>query len=396
MPTFTVPKNLLQPKVMICNQICAKKDPVEVYTHIKVNIEAGILFISALNSNLFYQTSVTLATSTADCTFAIKTDMLSSSIDLIDAPDLELTYDETKQTLLVKGKKAKHLLRTNNNIVNDFIAPTENKENLRAKIELTAKDYIEATKFAFVSVGDPKNTYQPEFCNICYSTNDEKDPTNPSFAVVSTDRFRITKFIPKITKIEINSENSNYKSGMVNYLLPPKSLKFVLAELDENNSVNLSFENDFAWIKSGSTIMTLSYGSGNYPDYNRIIPESFSCNFFVNPKELVSALKQVSLIGNLDTVNRKVRFTVDPAANEIKLISDSTNGESSESVVSITDYQGVQEPWEQAFNASFLTDYLTVVDTEELFWESNPGKPSILSPKGQKDTQLYLVSGLKS
>ena len=103
MSTFTVPKNLLQPKVMICNQICAKKDPVEVYTHIKVDIKSSILFISALNSNLFYQTSVTLATSTADCTFAIKTDMLASSIDLIDAPELELTYDETKQTLLIKG-----------------------------------------------------------------------------------------------------------------------------------------------------------------------------------------------------------------------------------------------------------------------------------------------------
>jgi DNA polymerase III subunit beta len=396
MSTFTVPKNLLQPKVMICNQICAKKDPVEVYTHIKIHIEAGILFISALNSNLFYQTSVTLTTSTADCTFAIKTDMLASSIDLIDAPDLELTYDDTKQTLLVKGKKAKHLLRTNSNIINDFIAPTENKENLRANIELKAKDFLTATKFAFVSVGDPKNTYQPEFCNICYSTNDEKDSDNSTFSVVSTDRFRITKYIPEISKIEINKDNNNYKPGMVNYLLPPKSLKFVLAELDENNSVSLCFENDFAWIKSGSTTMTLSYGTGNYPDYNRIIPESFACNFSVNPKELIAALKQVSLIGNLDIVNRKVKFLVNPSANEIKLMSDSTNGESSESIVEIQNYEGTQEPWEQAFNASFLTDYLTVVDTEELFWESNPGKPSILSPKGQKDNQLYLVSGLKS
>ncbi len=396
MSTFTVSKNLLQPKVMICNQICAKKDPVEVYTHIKLHIKAGILFISALNSNLFYQTSLTLATSTADCTFAIKTDMLASSIDLIDAPDLELAYDETKQTLLIKGKKAKHLLRTNTNVVNDFIAPTENTENLRANIEMSAKDFIEATKFAFVSVGDSKNTYQPEFCNICYSTNDEKDENNPTFCVVSTDRFRITKFIPVITKIEINKDNNNYKLGMVNYLLPPKSLKFVLAELDEKNVVSLCFENDFAWIKSGSTTMTLSYGSGNYPDYNRIIPESFACNFTINPKELVSALKQVSLIGNLDLVNRKVRFLVDPTSSQIKLISDSTNGESGESVVTINNYEGVQESWEQSFNSSFLTDYLSVTDADELFWESNPGKPSILSPKGQKDAQLYLVSGLKS
>lgn len=392
MSIFTIAKNQLQPKITICNQICAKKDPVEVYTHTKIEIKAGILFISTLNTSLFYQTSLTLTTATSDCIFAIKTDMFTSCIDIIDAQDLEFVYDETKQTLTVKGTKSKHVLRTNVGIISDFVAPSENLTNIRAKVELNAKDFTQSTKTAFVSVGDPKNTYQPEFCNICYSTNDEFN----TFCVVSTDRFRITKFVLPFVTLDINKSSDNYKEGMVNYLLPPKSLKLVLSAIGESATIDLIFENDFAWIKFGSTTMTLSYGTGNYPDYNRIIPESFACNFTVNPKEFVQALKQVSLVGNLDEVNRKVKLIVQPTQGEIKLMSDNANGESSQSTVTINNYDGVQEEWEQPFNASYLTDYLNTITVEEILWESNPGKPSILSPKGEKTNQLYLVSGLKS
>lgn len=392
MPTFSVSKNSIQSKISLCNQICSKKDPVEVYTHIKLEIKAGILFISALNSSLFYQTFITLLTTTDDCVFTIKTDMFASAIDLINTETLEFNFDDNKQTLIIKGKKAKHTLRTNSNLNNDFVSPDQEPESLRYTVNMNCEDFKFAVNSAFVSVGNPKNTYQPEFCNICFSINDEKNV----LAVVSTDRFRIAKIIPPFQKLTVNKDNENYKPGIANLLLPPKSLKFVLSATEENEVVDISFENDFAWFKSGSTIMTLSYGQGNFPDYNRIIPESFACNFVINPKEFVSALKQVSLIGNLDIINKKVKMIVNQGSEEIKLVSETSNGESSESVVGITNYQGINESWDQSFNAGYLTDYLNTTSHDEIFWEANPGKPSILSPKDNKDKELYLVSGLKS
>jgi DNA polymerase III subunit beta len=392
MPSFSLTKSSIQPKISLCNQICSKKDPVEVYTHVKIEIKTGLLFLSALNSSLFYQSSTTLSKSTEDCTFAIKTEMLASAVDLIDAEELDFNFDEAKQTLIIKGKKAKHTLRTNSNLKDDFLSPVQNAEALRGKVEMPCEAFVSAVNKTFVSVGNPKNTYQPEFCNICFSLNDEKN----SLVVVSTDRFRITRIVPEFSKLEVNKESQNYSSGQNNFLLPPKSLKLVLAAVEENKEIDVTFENDFAWFKSGSTTMTLSYGQGNFPDYNRIIPESFACNFVIKPKDFVSALRQVSLIGNLDVVNKKVRMKVSPTSNEIQLIADTTNGESSESTVAIENYQGVSDDWEQSFNAGYLNDYLNSTEHGEIFWEANPGKPSILSPKESKEKELYLVSGLKS
>jgi DNA polymerase III subunit beta len=392
MSIFSISKNQIQPKISLCNQICSKKDPVEVYTHVKVEIQSGILFLSALNSSLFYQTSLTLQTSTSDCVFAIKTDMLASAIDLIDADDMDFQFDETKQTLIIKGKKAKHTLRTNNNLSADFVSPNPNAEFRQADLNIDCNQLKAAVQAAMISVGNPKNTYQPEFCNVCFSTNSQAN----NLAVVSTDRFRITRVVPEFISLAFNKSNSNYKEGQMNFLLPPKSLKLALSAIEENKEAKIEFENDFVWIKSGSTTLTLSYGQGNFPDYNRIIPESFSCNFLIQPKEFVSALRQVSLIGNLDTVNKKVKMQVSPNNMEIKLISDSSNGESSEAIVNLVGYNGIMENWEQSFNAGYLIDYLSATSHEEIMWEANPGKPSILSPKDHKNYELYLVSGLKS
>jgi len=53
------------------------------------------------------------------------------------------------------------------------------------------------------------------------------------------------------------------------------------------------------------------------------------------------------------------------------------------------------EDWSQSFNADFLLEYLSSVETENVLWESNPGKPAVLSPEGKKETEFYLVSGLR-
>lgn len=391
MSTFIVSKNSLQSKINLCNQICSRKDPVEVYTHTKIEVKAGILFISCLNSSLFYQSSITLESSTADCVFAIKTDLFASAVDLLDNASVELRFDSEKQTLLVKGNKAKHNLRTNNRLVDDFISPTQNPDSVRATVEMESKNFENAVQKSFIAVGTPKNTYQPEFCNVCFSVN---DLTN-ALSVVSTDRYRISRCVPAITSVTLNKDNSNYKEGQTNFLLLPKNLKFALSSIDSAETIKLSFENDFAWIKAGSTELTMSYGQGNYPDYNKIIPESFACHFILDPKEMLGALKQVSLIGNLDAVNRKVKLFVNPEALEIRLVTENSDGESSESIIAIEKYEGVHDSWEQSFNSGYISDYLSIVDATKILWESNPGKPSILSPENGKEAELYLVSGLK-
>ncbi len=394
MPSFIIDKKILQPKLGISNQVSLRKDPIEVYTSIKVEIQAGILFLTTLNSSVFYKTSLAVKSSTTDCTLCLKTEMLAQAVDLIDGDEINLDYDEAKNTLIVKGKKVKHILRTNSSLLSHFNEPMQNPEFRSCSFEINSSELLKNLKGSFIAVGDPKTTYQPEFCNVCLTA----DSTNNSLIVVSTDRFRIIKQKPTITNMEFNLDNPNIKETN-NFLLAPKALKFLMSAIGDSENSTVYFEKDFAWFKFASSEMILSYGSGTYPDYNRIIPTAFGCNFKTNPREVLTALKQVSLTGGLDAVNKRVKLKVEPSNSIVILTAENSNGQLSESSFEINDYEGSDEVWEQAFNSQFLSEYLTFVETDTIFWESNIAKPSILSPITKdgniKDTELYLVSGLK-
>jgi hypothetical protein len=58
-------------------------------------------------------------------------------------------------------------------------------------------------------------------------------------------------------------------------------------------------------------------------------------------------------------------------------------------------YEGVSEDWTQSFNSDYLIDYIGTIQTDIVLWEANPGKPSVLSPEGQRATKFCLISGLR-
>jgi DNA polymerase III sliding clamp (beta) subunit (PCNA family) len=114
-----------------------------------------------------------------------------------------------------------------------------------------------------------------------------------------------------------------------------------------------------------------------------------------NTSELLSAFKQVYFFAKSNTINKSVELKVVPKDKKIVLTSHTDDGFASESEVALGSYKGAEEEWTQSFNSDYLMDYISSVNTENTLWESNPGKPSVLSPEGQKTTQFYMVSGLR-
>ena len=109
----------------------------------------------------------------------------------------------------------------------------------------------------------------------------------------------------------------------------------------------------------------------------------------------MAGLRQVYLSARSNLANKTVNVEILPKENKIVLSAETEDGNKSESTLTLKNYEGIDDSWKQSFNADYLMDYLNVLQTEEMVWEANPGKPSVLSPIGEKEKQLYLVSGLK-
>jgi len=390
MPFLSLAQKQLSSVLGICGQISLKKSEVESFTFTKITINKEKVTISALNSGAFYTTELTpnnLDLDQDEFSFLIKTEIFAGAINLISDEQIGLDINLDKHTLIVQGSKAKHTLRIDTDRISDFIEPKPTSQ-LQAKLKLKSVDFAKALEASFISVGQAKNVYEPKFLNVCFTPKlDEK-----KLFVVSTDRYRVSK---TCIEAEISEISEKLQSESQNYLVLPKNLQLLLGLSHQDDKVSLDFYEDFAELKVNNASIMVRYGEGIYPDYDKIIPQSFTCSFNAETKDLLSGLRQVYLSARTNTINKSILLDIDPQNNKLTFSSQTEDGYSSESAIDIANYQGTMENWKQSFNADYLIEYINTVENSTIFWEANPGKPSVLSPLNEKERQLYLVSGLK-
>lgn len=390
MPFISLKKAKLISALSICNQISPKKSDVEVFTFLRVEINKSVLRLSSLSSSAFFKTSLEIENSDniENKVFLLKTDMFFNTVNLISDEEIGLEIDFDKLVITVIGSKTKHALRFDIDKVDDFAQPEEKPDELDAKIKVKSNELLTANKVALTTVGLPKNVYQIEFLNVCYTLR----ATEKKLVVVSCDKFRISKTNLDIEVIHTSDQLENDKH---NFLILPKGLSLLNSVLDTLEEVELNFEKSSLWINFGQSSLVIKYGDGSYPDYDKIIPQSFTCTFLANVKEIKESLKQVSLIARSNSINKSVIMEVIPTKKQLILTSKSDDGNYSEAVVDLLSYEGVEDSWIQTFNSDYLSDYINYVVSENLLLEVNPGKPMVMSPEKEKEVQLCLVQSLR-
>lgn len=376
----------------ICNLVSPKKSEVDLFTYTKFEVKDGLVEISAINASIFYHTTIkpkTIEVSEDEkLTFLIKTDLVTNAISLIqdELVGLEIILD--KHTLSVQGAKSKHNLRINTALIEDFKLPELVEEEIETIARLDTNDLIEANKIAATSVGNPKVIYEPQFLNICYTLA----PKTKEVLLVSTDKYRLAK-LKLVGNYDASKDNIEFPK---NYLLHPSNLSLLSScTTPEDEVITMKFGQSYLWVALENATLTIRYGSGNFPEYEKIIPQSFGCSFHVETEELLGALKQVYFAARTNTINKTVTIKIGPAKEEMIFESKTEDGNSSQATLTLHNYEGVEEDWEQSFNADYLIDYISTLKTEQVLWEANPGKPSVLSPQGAKEKQMCLVSGLR-
>jgi DNA polymerase III sliding clamp (beta) subunit (PCNA family) len=375
----------------LCNQISPKKSDIEVFTFTKIELSSGELHLSSINSTVFYSTKLkpqNIDNQASEFKFLIKTDVLAASAALINDEIIGLEVDMDKLTLVVVGAKSKHTLRLNIDLLDDFVLPEPNPEEVDGVARTLASDLAGAIKVALTTVGQPKSVYQTEFLSVCLTIR----PEDNQLALASSDKYRISRTYLVANLDKLNQESSQEP---MNFLLNPRALQLISGILAGPEEVVFRFEKSFCWVELDGHHLTLRYGAGQFPDYEKIIPQSFACSFSLNTKDFLEALRQVYLSARANAANKSVTLNVNPANGKILFKAKTDEGYSSEASLDIAAYEGMQEPWNQAFNADYLMDYVNIVTAENILVESNPGKPLVMSPENEKNKQLCLVQGLR-
>lgn len=144
-------------------------------------------------------------------------------------------------------------------------------------------------------------------------------------------------------------------------LLPRKAMAEIqkLATDDPDKKVEFAGNDNHLFFRIGDRLLMSRKLSGNFPDYERVLPKEHPHMLVLQRDELKSAIERVAQFA--DERSRAIRVRV--AENELKIHSSvSETGESEETLP--VDYNG--DETEIGFNAQYLVEFLRTVDASEI------------------------------
>ncbi len=387
---ITVKYSELQKYLAIASQVSPKKNDLEIITFTKIDVLENSLKLESSNITFATISHIPLegVLTGEKFSFLIKTDLFFDCITSFSGEMVDLLVDLESHQITIKVNLSKAKLRINTDLVKDWreLKPAEASLH-KTDLSIAGADFNHLSKLALIAVGQPKVVLQPEFLNICLNV----DPVNQKLAIVSSDRFRLSLNTNPLVLLE--KDGISKLTEATNFIIPTKVISLVSRVLPDTSSLEISLNTDDAWFKFDNIVIYTQFVDGKYPDYDKIVPQSFSCSLQVDKGEFLKAIKQVYFLSR-NQFNKDITFSVSPAEKTITITSKSDILGESENQISILEIDGNQDEWQQSFNANYFLDYLALIDDSVVTWDANPGKPSVLYGKDNKAKGLYLVCGL--
>ncbi len=232
------------------------------------------------------------------------------------------------------------------------------------------KDLIKKTVFA-CSTDDSR----PVFTGVLMVVKGKEI----TFVATNTHRMALKKHI-------FEKENGNFSM-----IIPSRVLREIerinIGELPED--VVISWKNRQMAVRIGDIYIESRLIEGSFPDYNRVIPESFSKTAKFKVVDLLGAVERVSLLFKEGEYN-VLRLNVDN--DEIVVTSNNPEmGKAKENIKC----ENTGGQIDIAFNSRYLTDILRNMDSEYAVISLNSSvSPACIQPEGDA-TYSYIVTPVR-
>ncbi len=307
--------------------------------------------------------------------------LLADFVNSLPPERIDLDLDEATQTLNLRCARVESNIKGID--AHEFPAvasATENDVAIKLDPE-SLRTMIKQVVFAAAT-----DESRPVFTGVLLKFDDDK------VTMVAADGFRLSVRATPLnhsvadTLAEIGLNGSATKSPSL--IIPARAL-LELARIsgDQEQPINLiitpSRRQILFHLQDIELVSQLI--EGDFPDYNRIIPQGFSTRSVVDTASLLKAVK-ISHLFARDSANI-VRLDIVPSGDELmngRITLVATSAELGDNVTEI-DASIDGNAIEVAFNAKYLIDVLSVIDSPQFALEtSTSASPGVFRPIGDE------------
>ncbi|MDR2211155.1 MAG: DNA polymerase III subunit beta [Spirochaetaceae bacterium] len=271
---FNCERSTLLKEISIAQEIIASRNVISILSNIYLEASDNELIIKATDMKVNFETKVPIEVKEPGSTtiFGDKFLGILSSI-----PDGEIEFEKTENTVVIRPVKRK--IKFQLKCIASEKYPEFPVFNEEKHFEVPVREFKEMIQQTVFAVSDDETRY---FMNgVFFKKEDGK------IIMVSTDGRRLA-YVEK----NISSKENDF-SGLI---IPPKILTVLLKRAGEEGMLSISITDKNIFIQFGCYKLSSVLIEGQFPNYQRVIPEKQEYFCTVNRLETLEALKRVSLL----------------------------------------------------------------------------------------------------
>lgn len=338
---FTFDRDAMIKEISVAQEVITNKSPISILSNILVIAENNALTIKATDSTVKFTTTIPVDIQEEGRT-TIFCDKFMSILSSLPSGDVEFTQEDTGVTIRSFAKRFKAQLKSQ---ASDKFPEIGTSENVPF-FEISSKDFKEMIRHTIFAVSEDRNRY--------FMTGVYLEKNGDSLTMVATDGRRLS--YEKKTAVNI----PDFQPAII----PTKVLGCILKNAPDEGNIQIAVIDKSFFVKFANLEFSSVLIDGQFPNYQKVIPENLTMSIMVNKADLDAALKRTTIM-----VDKKVsRIIFKITSGVLKLISpDSDLGNADEEIPCRYDGQDIS----MALNFTYVTDPLKVIETENVVFDFN-------------------------
>lgn len=237
--------------------------------------------------------------------------------------------------------------------------------------KIEAKDLVKGLEQVVYSCS--KNENNPVLCGVYFDFSNEEN------VLTATDCKRLTTYsLDQYVVIPDSLKNG--------FIVPSEAVKRIIGLSKNAETINLARDKNNLYYNNGNVTYVTRLIEGHYPDYKRIITNSFATNITFSKTVLLKSLKILEPF--TDSVNSSVYYKFDATGKSVTLLAGSDESGEIESIVNCDSDTTFTD--NICLNLKYVMEYLKSADGDTVVMHLN-GKNQPVSFTGENYSHNYIV-----
>ena len=355
---FTCDKSSLFREIAFAQEVIASKNALSIMSNVYLEASDSRLLIRATDVKVSFETSVPVS-DVVPGSLTVFCDKLTGILSSLPDGDLTVEQDEGRVILKPAAKKVRFQLKT----LSGEKYPELPRAEPELYFEIPARDFKKMVTQTIFSVSTDETRY---FMNGVFM---EKGPEG-AIVMVSTDGRRLA-----YDKNEFGISIPDFRP----VIIPTKVLGIINKRLSDEGMIAVAITDKSVFFRFNTYQISSVLIEGQFPNYQKVIPQNQTRSFTAKKSELMEALRRVSIF--VEQKSNRTFFTL--SGGSLVLSSEETEIGAAREEISC-EYEG--DDATIALNYRYIEEPLRVLDADTLCVEfSDPSRAITLRPEPRGD-----------